>query len=188
VEIDFFRSGHFSPPLLLDTVGYFFYDGREDMKVKVELAEIEVEVDQSVIRDLPDDPIRYRLDNKEHHKAVDFSPRFKLIRTMGEDVKGCCFNYALGGDPMIVERNERILFEKPDFKMAPHAIVYYLKHDGVGSDDENGDTTLTAFHAGVVQADQQVISRFGGGHVYKHGLEVVPHNYGDKVMFVSRQR
>jgi hypothetical protein len=141
--------------------------------------------------------LRARLQEITHTVSIEKQP-FAIETIRGEyghsihciDLilpKGNCYEYAFNLDPHLAgwigSHGITDLFAGEGFV---NRLIQHLQ-EVPESDVEDGDIALyfndeEVTHAGAMKT-KRVISKWGKGHVYGHGLQEVPGNYGDTVRF-----
>jgi len=106
-----------------------------------------------------------------HEENIPGSPRFN------------CYQYSFGIAD--VRFREGILEFFPGSAFAQFLVEHHLEEIGLG-DVKDGDHILYSDvqigHAGRVQSGT-IESKWGTGHIWRHGVYEVPDNYGDTVHF-----
>ncbi len=134
--------------------------------------------------------IRQKLDNIPDTKEVEsFNNQLELVSEIDSQIKhsdicDCkynpnqmCFSYALGIPDEVMKDNK--FYFKP--------FVKFLVDEKVLIPSEKGDIVLYGGyplfeHAGI-RKNNKVISKWGFGHVFEHGILSVPSSYSDHYGF-----
>ena len=98
-----------------------------------------------------------------------------------------CYEWALGLNPVLTQLVGAL--DLPELFAGPRFVSTLIPHlKNISEGDVRSDDLVLYFdkqiptHAGRLK-ESQVVSKWGTGHIYKHGFLEVPESYGSKIRF-----